>query len=312
MSAEIFVALSTFAKYGDAPLKLLKNSGFTHSLNPLGRRLVKNEIIKMGKDCKGIIAGVEPYDKYVLENMPDLLCISRCGAGIDNIDQEVARRRHVEIRNTPDVVIQPAVELTVAMIFNLLRKLTIHTVLLKAKKWKKKAGNLLIGKKVGILGLGRIGKKVAETLLKLDAQVYGADLFPDIHWAEEMGVNIVSTDELLRISDIVSIHLSFLKENPFFLSEKEISGMKRGAMVINVSRGHFVDETALFNALKSGQLCGAALDVFPEEPYAGKLCELENVILTPHIATLTEESRQQMELEAVQNLIDVLKVQLNV
>jgi D-3-phosphoglycerate dehydrogenase len=307
MKRKIFVALSTFGEYGDSPLSVLKESGFDLSFNTLGRRLIREEIIELGKDAAGIVAGVEPYDDFVLDHLPKLRCISRCGVGIDNIDLKRASDNGIIIRNTPDVVIQPVVELTVAMIFDLMRKLSYHTGLLRAKKWHKEAGNLLSGKKVGVLGLGRIGKKVAEVMLKLGTEVYGTDLYPDKTWANNAGVTIVSLDELLRIADIVTIHLSSIKDKPFQFGEKEIAAMKEGAFLINVSRGQLVEETSLYNALKNGRLAGAALDVYPKEPYTGKLCELDNIVMTPHIATLTRESRVQMEEEAVQNVIDCLK-----
>ena len=306
MNKKIFVALSTFAEYGDAPLKLLEESGLEYSLNSLGRRIVREEIIEMGKDAAGIVAGVEPYDTHVLKQLPKLKCISRCGVGIDNIDLHFARERNIVIRNTPDVVVQPVVELTIAMIFDLMRKLTLHTGRMWKKKWEKSAGNLLAGKTVGILGLGRIGRHVAETLLKLDTEVIGTDIHPDIAWAEKHGVRVVSLSELLAESDILSLHLSVVPESPFVLGKEEISLMKEGAWVINVSRGNLVDDAALFDALKSGRFAGAAMDVFPEEPYIGPLCNLDNVVMTPHVATLTKESRVQMETEAVQNLLETL------
>lgn len=304
---KILVALSTFGEYGDMPLRLLKESGSPYTINPLKKRLVREEIIEMGKDCEGIIAGVEPYDDYVLEHLPKLRCISRCGVGIDNIAQEKAKERGICILNTPNVVIQPVVELTIAMIFDLLRKLSYHAALMRAKRWEKKAGHLLMGRKIGIIGLGRIGKRVAEVLKTLGAQVRGYDPFPDKQWAQAHGIEIVPCKQIIRESDVLLLHLSVISGAPFRLGEQEIRSMKQGAMVVNVARGEFIDEEALYGALNDGHLAGAALDVFPQEPYQGKLCTLDNIVLTPHLATLTEESRLQMETEATANLIEFLK-----
>lgn len=303
MNQRIFVSLSTFSQFNETPLSLLKKSGHPYTINPLGRRLIREEIIEMGRQSEGIIAGVEPYDDYVLDRLPNLLCISRCGVGIDSISLQKAEEKGIEIRNTPDVVIQPVVELTLAMIFDLLRKLTLHTHLLKENRWERRAGHLLKGQKVGLLGLGRIGKRMAEVLTKLETEVFGTDLFPDKEWAERWGVKIVPLDELLRISDILSINLSVVKNKAIQLGKDEFKTMKKGSIIVNTSRGQFIDESALYNALKEGLLGGAALDVYAEEPYKGRLIELDNVVLTPHIATLTKESRTEMELEAVQNLL---------
>lgn len=306
MADKIFVALSTFAEYGDDPLNILKESAIPFELNPLGRRLVREEIIELAADATGIIAGVEPYDRPVLENLPNLRCISRCGVGVDNIEAPVAEQRGVAIRNTPDVVIQPVAEIALAMIFDLMRKLTFHTALLKSRRWEKAAGNLLVDKTVGIMGLGRIGKRLAEMLGALGVRVIGTDLNPDTAWAEKTGVEYVSENELLRQADILSLHLSVIAGNEFTLDSGRIASMKPGAWVINVGRGSLVDDGALAGALASGQLSGAGLDVFENEPYDGPLCDLDNVVMTPHVSTLTVESRVQMELEAAQNLVNSL------
>ena len=138
MAEKIFVALSTFAQYGDKPLSLLKNSNIDYSINSLGRRLVKEEIIEIGSDASGIIAGVEHYDMEVISKLPRLKCISRAGVGINNIDLNYASQKNISIRNTPTVVIRPVAELTLAMIFDLLRKTTFHTILLKDRRWEKR------------------------------------------------------------------------------------------------------------------------------------------------------------------------------
>ncbi len=306
MSHKIAVALSTFAQYDKAPRELLKNLDCV--FNNTGKRLSREGVVELCQGCDGVIAGVEPYDEYVLESLPKLRCISRCGVGIDNIDLEKAKARGIKVLNTPDAVIQPVAELTIAMAFDLLRKLSYHTSLLKGKSWKKAAGSMLYGKNVGVLGLGRIGRRVAELFTKLDAKVYGADLCPDKSWATAYKVTIASVEDILKGCDIVTIHLASDEENPFCLGQEQFKMMKSGAVVINTARGKFLDEEALCDNLRSGHLAGAALDVFQKEPYSGKLCELDNVVLTPHVATLTIESRASMELEAAQNLVKFFEI----
>ena len=307
MKRKVLVALSTFGEHGEDPLKMLQKADFEIKFNKTGHRLNREEVVELGSDAEGIIAGLEPYDDHVLEKLNKLSCISRCGVGIDNISLEKAKQKGITILNTPEAVIQPVAELTVAMIFDLLRKLTLHTELMRAKKWERKTGYLLAGKTIGILGLGRIGKRVAEILLKLGTKVYAADVQPDKAWAAQNGVEVVAIDEVLSRCDILCLHLSVQGESPFCLGKKEIDKMKKGAMVVNVSRGQFIDEKALASALRNGHLSGAALDVFIEEPYHGELCALPNVVLTPHIASLTEEARLEMEIQATENLIKFFK-----
>ncbi len=309
MKNNIFVALSTFAHYGKKPLSLLKNSGIEYSLNPLGRRLIREEIVEMGRDASGIIAGVEPYDAEVLSSLLRLKCISRAGVGTDNIDLNYACERNISIRNTPDVVIRPVAELALAMIFDLLRKTTFHTILLKDGRWEKSAGNLLFGKTVGIIGTGRIGKTVAELLNKMGSKIFACDVAPDKDWAVKNNVKYVSFEKLLSSVDIISLHASPSAEQLPLIGKEEIGVMKKGVVLINTSRGECIDEKALCDGLANGIVSAAGMDVFPKEPYHGKLIEFDNVVLTPHLATLTKESRLEMEIQATCNLLDELNKQ---
>ncbi len=307
MKRKILVALSSFGEFDDRPLRLLDESGFEYKLNPYGRRLKAEEIIEMGKDCEGIIAGLEVYDNQVLEHLPGLRCISRCGVGTDNISLGKAEQLGIVVTNTPDAPVTAVAEMTIALTLNLLRKISFHNALMKKRIWDRAIGYLLNGKKVGILGLGRIGRRVAELFLPFGAVVYGADLLPEEAWAGRHGVRILTTDELIGMCDILTIHISLIEGKEFLLDRDAILSMKRGSFLVNLSRGKIIDEDALYDALKSKHLAGAALDVFTKEPYDGPLCELENVILTPHIAAFTQESRTQMEVETVENLLDSLK-----
>jgi D-3-phosphoglycerate dehydrogenase / 2-oxoglutarate reductase len=300
---KIYVALSTFSKESPEPLNLLKKSGFEFTVNMSGKRLTKGEVIASLKDYDGVVAGLEPYDQEVIESLPQLKCISRCGVGVDNIDLSAAKSKNITVLNTPQVVIQPVAELTLALIFDLLRRTTEHTIAMRQKKWERLTGNQLAGKTVGVVGLGRIGRKVAQVLRALDAHVIGYDVYPDHEWSKANQVVLVDFYTLLKESDIVTLHLAATTAHPFELSREELAHMKNGAFLINVSRGSLVDEQALVEALKAGHLGGVGLDVYEQEPYAGPLCDMPNVVLTPHIATLTSESRGQMEAEAVDNIL---------
>lgn len=307
MNGKIYVTLSSFAKENDVPLKLLEDSGHPFEINQTGKRFDQSQLVAAAKGCVGVVAGLETYDADVLSELTDLRCISRCGVGIDNIDLEKAKEAGITVLNTPDVVIQPVAELTVAFAFDLLRKVTQQTLTMKQKQWKRISGCNLRGKTIGILGLGRIGRRVAELFCALQVKVIGTDLVPDEAWAKEYNVSIMDTDQVLAKADIVSIHMTHLEENPFQLSKEHFVKMKKGAMLINAARGSFVNEDDLYDALTSGQLAAAALDVYQKEPYEGPLASLDNVILTPHIGTQTLESRVEMECQAVNNLLNFLK-----
>ncbi len=304
--SKIYVALSTFAQEGKEPLALLNKSGHEFTVNPSGKRLGKAEVMAQVKGYEAVVAGLEPYDTDVLQALQGLKCISRCGVGVDNIDLAKAKENGITVLNTPNVVVQPVAELTLALILDLLRQTTAHTVLMRAGKWERLPASQLAGSTVGIIGLGRIGRRVAKLLKCLDVNVIGYDIHPNHSWAGQEGITLVGFYDLLAKADIISVHAALGADGKLCLGQEEFARMKKGALVINVSRGYFIDETALLQALQSGHLGGAGLDVYAQEPYQGPLSSLPNVVLTPHVATLTKESRLLMELEAVENVIQFL------
>jgi D-3-phosphoglycerate dehydrogenase len=302
---KITVTLSTFAEHGEEPLSLLQKSGIAFSLNTLKRRLKENEIVPFCADSTGLITGLEPYSQRTLRQLPLLKCISRAGVGTDSIDLEWAQKQGIKVRNTPNVVIRPVVELTISMILALSRKLIEHTNILRSGNWKRYVGSNLSQKVVGVIGTGSIGKKVCENLKTLGANIIAYDIKPDQQWAKQQRIRYVAIDELLTRSDILSLHASVTDGS--ILGEVEFKKMKHGVLIVNTARGSLIDEVALCEAIEEGRVSGAGLDVFSKEPYHGNLTRFNNVILTPHIGTLTVESRLQMEIEAVQNLLECLE-----
>jgi D-3-phosphoglycerate dehydrogenase len=306
-ACDILVTLSTFGEYSRKPVELLEQSGLIYETNPYGRRMKPAEVVNHGGNCRALVAGVETYDAETLGQLPNLRCISRCGTGIDSIDLAEAARRGIAVLNTPDEPTIAVAELTLAMMLALLRQLPKVDALMHEGKWQRVPGNLLHAKTVGIIGLGRIGRRVAEIVQAFGAYVIGAEPFPENDWIAEQGVELVDLRALLARADIVSIHAGSSGEHPFKLGAKEIARMKPGALLINMARGDLVDDIALDEALASGHLAGAGLDVFPQEPYSGPLCSNPRAILSPHQATLTIETRVAMEVRAVENAIRFLK-----
>jgi len=305
---KILISPTSFGKCGSQPLEFLKNN-YEIVLNPFGRKMTPDEIIKHGRDCVGIIAGVEPLNATVLESLPHLRCISRCGSGIDTVDIEKAKELDIVVKNTPYGPTRAVAELTIGLIFDVLRQISSRDRSIRNGKWNKQMGFLLKDKTVGVLGLGRIGRTVAELLLKLDAKVIGSDINPDKDWLKKTKIPLVSFDELIKKSDILCVHVSSSPSGKCLIGKKELKSMKKDSYIVNLSRGGIVDEKALYNALKNKHLAGAAIDVFQQEPYKGPLIELDNIVITPHIGSYAKESRLEMEIEAVENLLDVLKQQ---
>jgi D-3-phosphoglycerate dehydrogenase len=299
MMPKVFISTSSFAEYDKLPLKLLQDAGIASQANPYGRKLTEDECLNLFRDADGLIAGTEPLTAEVLKSAKKLKVISRVGVGLDNVDLDAAKKRGIKVFSTPDAPTLAVAELTLGLMLALLRHITQGDKEIRAGKWQKPMGNLLHGKKAGIIGMGRIGRKVAELVQGLGAKVSYCD--PAVHKVEYQRLSL---EELLAQSDIVSLHVS---GGGTLLGEKELKSMKRGSYLINCARGGLVDETALFNVLKEGRLAGAALDVFAQEPYTGPLTKVGNVILTPHVGSYAIESRVEMEVQATRNLIEGLK-----
>lgn len=303
MTDRIFVTLSSFAEHDSSPVEMIESSGVAYAINPSGKRITPGELLSEGASATVLIAGVEPYDAGMFDGLGKLRCISRCGAGVDAIDLAEARRRGITVLNTPDAPTQAVAELAVAMMLGISRRFVAHRDHFRRHEWTRLETHMLRGRTVGVVGLGRIGREVVRLVTAFGAHVLGSDPVADDSWAAGAGVELTDLDDLVRRSDIVTLHAARGSGNPVILGPDEIRSMREGAVVINLARGGMVDERALADALRSGRLAGAGLDVFGEEPYSGELCDLDNVILTPHSATLAVECRVAMEREAVQNAL---------
>lgn len=301
---KVLIAVSSFSEHDKKPLDMLRKEGFGIKANTYGRRLKEQEIIELGRDCAGIVAGLEPYNKEALKALPGLKVISRVGAGVSNIDLKAAAELGIEVCNTPEAPARAVAELAVGLILSLLRNIPQMDKLMKQGEWERLSGNLVEGKTVGIVGAGRIGRCVAKLLKGFDARVI---------WYDNAAINAdisgekkPSLEKVLEESDMVMLHLSGER---LVIGRRELGLMKKTAYIVNLSRGLVIDEEALYEALKNRKIAGAALDVFCEEPYDGPLKDLDNVILTPHIGSYTRQTRLEMESQAASNLIAILKSQ---
>jgi len=303
---KILVSPSSFGECGSDPLNLLKNAGFEIVLNPYGRKLTENETISLGSDIIGAVAGVETYNSAVFDKLTNLKCISRVGVGIDSIDLEYAKEKGIEICITPNGPTQAVAELSISLALNLIRRISVSDRRIRKGIWKKETGNLIQGKMVGIIGLGRIGKRTALLYKALGCSVIAYDKFPDNKWMEENGVLNVSFEKVIGSTDIISIHVPGLENGKSLIDAVELNQMKFGCIIINLSRGGVIDEQALFRHLKANPESFAALDVFVNEPYKGELTELDNILLTPHMGSYAIEAKLAMEIDAVNNLINCI------
>ncbi len=304
---KILISTSSFGKYDTSLIETLQSEGFVITLNPYGRELRENEITELLDGVDGLIAGTEPLTRNVIYSAKNLKVISRCGIGIDNVDIEAVNERGIKFYRTPEGPALAVAELTLGLIFDSLRHVSYLHKKICSGGWEKKMGRLLTGKTIGIVGMGTIGKKLTTLIKPFNCRIMTSDHVPDIVFAEKSKVDYVSLDELLKESDIVTLHLPLENDTKGLFDRKLFSQMKDGAIFINTSRGKIVDEDDLYDALRDGRITHACLDVYRDEPYTGKLKELDNVTLTCHVGSYAKEARMEMEKQAIENLLKGLE-----
>ncbi len=249
-------------------------------------------------------------DAGLLSRAPKLTVIGRAGVGVDNIEMAAATRRGVLVLNSPTGNVVSAVEHTFAILFALLRRVTVAAASLKEGKWDraKFVGTELEGKTIGIVGLGQVGSRVATRANAFGARVIGFDPFLPAEKARELGAALVDFEQLLREADIVTLHATATDSAKKMMDEKAFASMKPGAVLVNVARGSLVDRDALYSALSSGRLGGAAIDVYDPEPpdFADPIFRMENVVATPHLGASTQEAQERVASQTVEALREAL------
>jgi len=302
--SKLVISTSSFDVDNNPHLQHLVKAGMNIVGNSFKRKLTEDEIIELlGQDTVGMIAGIEPLTERVFMSAKGLKAISRCGAGLDNVDLTAAKRQDIAVFNTPEAPAQAVAELTMSLILAALRRICQVDQLLRADRWSRMQGQLLAAQLVGIIGLGHIGRRVAKLCRAFDARVVAHDPYIDPTSHE---VELVPLKKLLAEADVISLHLPYGANTHHLLDAKAFARMKPGSIIINAARGGLIDEIALDEALISGHLGMAALDVFEQEPYRGPLIKNDKIILTSHIGSLARESRMRMEIEAAENLLEEL------
>lgn len=302
--SKVLITTSSFNLGNFVQAKSLHDAGISLELNPHGRRLSEDEVAELvATDVIAILAGLEPLTDRVLSNAKSLRVIARCGTGLDSVDLQAACRLGIDVFNTPDAPTQAVAELTIAHMLNSLRHISTTDSNMRSGKWTPTMGSLLATKTVGLIGVGRIGSAVAKLAQAFGARVIGFDPVVDSH----NSVELLLLDQVLKQADIVSLHLPINDQTHHILNANTISCMKTGSIVVNVSRGGLIDESALHDALKSQHLSGAALDCFEDEPYSGPLLQIPGVHVTAHMGSYARETRDRMETEASTNLVNGLR-----
>ena len=270
----------------------------------------ENALIDALQGVAATLASIEPYTAAVLAEAPDLRVISRLGVGYDAIDVDAATRRGVVVCTTPGTNHHSVADLAVGLILTCLRQIAAAAEGVRAGKWTvPRTGVELRATTIGVVGTGLIGGEVIKRLAGFEPRVVAYDVVESPEMVERFGIQYVSFDELLRQSDVITLHAPLLPETRGLINADALGKMKSSAYVVNTARGPLVDEAAIARALHAGQIAGAALDVFDREPLpsASPLRQAPNLILTPHMAGVTAQSRTAMAAMAVENVARVLR-----
>lgn len=285
--------------------KMLVDAGFELVCNDTGRKLDRDEQKALIADAFAVIAGTEIYDDDMLAAAPNLKLVVRFGVGTDNFDLEAMKRRGIAvgvISNNNSVA-----EFAVALILGIMKNLHLFDNAVRQGQWSRFTMHELKAKTVGILGFGRIGKRLAELLSGFDVELVAYDPYMNEEDAKRLNVKPVTLDELLSSSDVVSLHIPATPETYHLINRETIAKMKDGVYLINTSRGALIDEAALKEALEAGKVAGAALDVFEKEPVTKDLTlnSLDNILLAPHVAALSVETNYNAGMTCAESVIRV-------
>jgi D-3-phosphoglycerate dehydrogenase len=303
----VLITTRTFQKMEGAHWDTLRQADLETVTSGLDRALDEQQLIERLPGIAALICGMDEVTAKALEAADALRVISMNGVGLDRIDVEAATRRGVVVTRTPGTNADSVADLTLALMLAQARHIPRHDRTLREGDWSRQRGRELRGQRLGLVGLGAIGKKVALRALAFGMTVQAYDPYLDAAFCREHGIEIGDWEAVLRSSDVLSLHLPVTEETENLIDGKALAAMKPGAVLINTSRGELVDEGALAIALESGHLGGAGLDAFsPEPPAPGLLWSMEQVVLTPHVGGNTREAALRTALQSARNAVAIL------
>lgn len=305
---KILVTVTNYSKYCEAGKKILQDAGCEIIENAKGRPLTFDELKEVSGDVDAVVAGVDTWNEQIFELAPRLRVIARFGVGVDNIDLQAAKKRGIVVCNCPGVNTSAVAEQAMALILGLTRQVVWLNQEAKEGKWPRIMMHELRKSTVGLLGFGAIGRNVCEKLKAFSPTLIAYDKYPNMEEAERLGVEMVSFDEVLKRSDVISIHLPALPETAGIINSGNIAKMKDGVYVVNTARGNLVREKDVIAALEDGKIAGFGTDVYENEPVTmeNPLLSNKKVITTPHTAAETYENCETTSIVTANAILDVL------
>lgn len=308
MGLKVLVTPRSFGKHSAAPVEMLKERGLELVLNPYGRMLSKAEMQELIREADAVIVGVDPMDREVLEQAGKLKLIAKYGVGTDNIDLAYAAERGIPVHTAIGANTDAVADFTFALMLAAARKMVPIDRACRQSDWTKPTTVDVFGRTLGLVGLGSIGKAVARRASGFQMNILAFDEQRDDVFAAEHGVTYVSSlDELLTAVDFVSLHVPLLPSTRHMIGRRELSLMKRTAVLVNTARGGLIEEEALYEALKEGRIWGAGIDVFEQEPPENKaILTLDNIVIGSHCAASTVQAVDNMGLMSSRHVIQHL------
>ncbi|MBN1317817.1 MAG: phosphoglycerate dehydrogenase [Anaerolineales bacterium] len=308
---KVLVTARSFGLVAPSCINYLVRNGFDVIRIPDDERPITPATLERWVELEqpqALVVGAEPITYGVINRAEGLRIITKHGVGVDNIDLEAATGRGVVVTNAPGTNNHAVADLTLCLMLSLSRQLCPANWSTKSGEWKRYIGCELHGKTIGVVGTGYIGKEVIKRAMGFGMQVCAYDVVADEAFAAKHGVQYLHLEQLLKVSDYISLHVPLIEQTRNMIGVEALARMKKTAFLINVSRGGVVDEQALYDALRTYQIAGAALDVFAAEPPTqSPLLALDNFLATPHMGGRTVESAEAMGALCADNIVRLFR-----
>ncbi|MCL2197741.1 MAG: phosphoglycerate dehydrogenase [Defluviitaleaceae bacterium] len=307
---KVLVTPRSFGKTDPSVFDVLKNAGLEIVCNNSGGILSEEQISDLVSDCHGVILGVDPFTKKVIDNAPHLKAIAKYGVGVDNIDLDACKARDITVSRTVGANANAVADYAFALVLAVARKVIPIDIGCRKLDWGKSTSIDVFGKTMGLIGLGAIAKGVAARAKGFGMKVLSHDVFWDNDYATKEGIEKADLPRIYKEADFISLHVPLTEETRNMIGEAEIATMKPTTVIINTARGGIINEDALLKALQSNKIYGAGLDAFEQEPPTNTAWfSLDNVVIGSHCAASTVGATEQMGRMAAENIIRDLKNQ---
>lgn len=301
---KLLITSNSFGSSDKTVFERLEKAGFEITTNRYGRLMNEDELLEELRDKDAVILGTDVLSERVIAGCPNLKVVSRYGVGCDTVDAEALKKRNIPLEIARNANSDAVADHAVALMLSAAHRVNVADAHYKEGTWKKEKCVDLFQSKVGIIGLGAIGKGVAKRVHGFQCEIYGFDKYYDEAFMEEYGVRKADVATILEECDFITLHVPALPEFQGFINKEAFARCRRQPILINTARADLVDHEALYEALESGQIAGYGTDVFRHEPEIDKrLASFENTVLTPHMGAVTRGSIKRMSDMAAENVL---------